>query len=96
MSKLEAKFSALLKNISQRETEMNQYLNEVVVAQNHGGVVMMTLLQMLSEKGLLNKEEIEERIEQNQKLALDEDGNCVIALTSLLDRGEQTNGDGAG
>ena len=94
--KLEAKFSKLIKDIAAREREVHEYLNEVVVAQNRSGVVLMTLFQMLIEKGLLDREEIEKRFEQNQQLALDGDGNCVIELRSLLDMGGQTDEDGGG
>lgn len=97
MSKIQSKFSQLLKRIADRDAEVHEYLSEVVKAQNLSGIVMMTLFQMLAERGVLDKEEIEARVEQNKKLALDEDGNCVIPLMSLLEKtGGQTDGNGGG
>jgi len=97
MAKLESKFAKLLAEITKTNQGVNEYLNEVVLAQNKSGVVMMTLFEMLIEKGVLDKDEIEARVAQNEKLALDEDGNCIIALTSLLDKtGGKTDGDKGG
>lgn len=84
MAKLQAKFSKLIEAVTENEKEVHSHLNEVALAQNQSGVLMMTLLQMLIEKDFLTKEEVETRFEENKKLVLDEDGGCVKALSSLL------------
>ena len=97
MTKIQSKFAKLLKDVAENNQEMREYVGEVVQAQNLSGVVVMTIFQMLIEKGVLDKAEIEARVEQNLKLALDEDGGCKIPLTSLLDKtGGQTDGDAGG
>lgn len=87
MTKLQAKFSKLIKAVTENEQEVHTHLNEVTTAQNRGGVLIMTLLQLLLEKEIVSKEELAERFEQNQKAVLDEDGGCKIPLSSLLDKG---------
>jgi hypothetical protein len=97
MTKLQSRFAKLLDSVAQSQQEVSEHLNEVTAAQNLSGVVVMTIFQMLIEKGVLDKEEIEARVEQNKQLALDEDGGCIIPLTSLLDdTGGQTDGDKGG
>lgn len=85
MSKLQAKFAKLMERVAKNNEEVSEYLGEVVQAQNMSGIVVMTLFQMLIEKGVMTKEEIEARVEKNRGVALDAEGGCQIPLTSLLD-----------
>ena len=84
MAKLEAKFSKLIKNIAHNEQEIREYLNDVTLAQNQSGVLVMTLLQMLIDEGVFTKEAIEERFDKNKELVLDGDGGCCAPLSTLL------------
>jgi len=59
-------------------------LDGIILAQNKSGVLTMTLLQLLMEKGLFTLEEIETRLTHNEGLALDEDGGCQIPLSQLI------------
>ena len=95
MSKLQAKFSKLIDAVTKNEREVHDHLNEITLAQNQSGVLVMTILQLLIDKGVVSREEVEKRFEQSKNIALDEDGGCQISLTSLLDGCESGgNGDG--
>jgi hypothetical protein len=72
-------------------SEVFEYLNELAVAQNRCGVTVMTCLQMLIEKGLLDGDEVQARFDKNLGVTLDEEGGCVIPLRTLLNKG---GGDG--
>jgi len=85
MTKLQAKFSKLIEAVTKNEQDVHEHLNEVTLAQNQSGVLVMSILQLLIEKGLVSREEVEDRFEKSKELALDEDGGCKISLTSLLD-----------
>lgn len=74
-----------LQNAARQSEETAQYLNEVVKAQNLTGVLVMTLLQMLMEKNMVTKNEIQRRFELNKSIALSDDGDCKIPLTKLLE-----------
>jgi len=74
-----------LQKAAERSEETEKYLSEVVKAQNISGVLVMTLLQTLVEKGVVTKEEVDRRFELNKTIALSEDGDCKIALSKLLE-----------
>lgn len=96
MTKLQAKFSKLIETVTKNEQDVHEHLNEVTMAQNQSGVLVMSVLQLLIEKGLVSREEVEQRFEQSKELALDETGGCKIPLSSLLDgaEGEQKDDNG--
>ena len=75
-------------NVGVKPSEVFEYVNEVVQAQNRGGVLTMTCLQLLIEKGMLSRDEVQQRFEANMQLALDEYGGCKIPLRSLLEKGD--------
>lgn len=77
-----------LQKAAERSEETEKYLSEVVKAQNVSGVLVMTLLQTLVEKGVVTKEEVDRRFELNKTIALSEDGDCKIALSKLLETPE--------
>jgi hypothetical protein len=86
-------------SVGVKPSEVFEYVNEVVQAQNRGGVLVMTCLQLLIEKGMLSRDEVQQRFEANMQLALDEDGGCKIPLRSLLEKGdgdEHTGGEATG
>jgi len=92
MAKLQAKFSKLIEAVSQNEREVHEHLNEIALAQNQSGVLLMSILQLLIDKGVLSREEVEQNFEKAKELTLDEDGGCKVPLSSLLpedDGGDQ-------
>lgn len=84
MNKHEKMLVALEKAAKQSE-EVAAYVEEVVKAQNLTGVLVMTLLQTMIEKGLVTKEEVDKRFELNKSIALTEKGDCRMGLRKLLD-----------
>ena len=83
----------ILEDVAKQNQETSAYLSDVVLAQNKSGVLVMTLLQMLIEKGILTKEEVEQREAENCQLVLDDDGGCVESLGTLLE--DEPEGDEA-
>jgi predicted transcriptional regulator len=84
MNQKEKVFVAL-QNAAKQSEETAQYLNEVVKAQNLTGVLVMTLLQMLLEKNMVTKAEIQRRFDLNKSIAISEDGDCKVSLSKLLE-----------
>lgn len=78
------KLRQAMERVVAQNLETQDFLNEVVIAQNKGGVLTMTLLQMLIEEGLLKKEEVEKRVNANELLVLSPEGDCKISLSTLL------------
>lgn len=74
-----------LQKAAERSEESEKYLAEVVKAQNTAGVLVMTLLQTMIEKGIVTKDEVDRRFELNKTIALSEEGDCKIPLSKLIE-----------
>jgi hypothetical protein len=88
MAKLQAKFSKLIETISKNEREVHEHLNEIALAQNQSGVLLMSILQLLIDKGVFNREEVEKNFDKAKELTLDESGGCKVPLSTLLSEAE--------
>jgi len=86
MPKPSANIENLLKGLQERFDESFKYGNELALAQTQTGVLVMTLLQMLSERGVLDLEEVHKRLEANKALVMSPEGDCVAPLSSLLEK----------
>ena len=82
-----------LGNVKSSLEDIRTDIDAVILAQNEGGVLVMTLIQLLSEKGLLSSEDIEERFDFNKASVLNEEGECEVPLSTLLTEGVNSDGD---
>lgn len=85
MNKIKKSIETCAGNIN----SMASAIEDVILAQNNLGVVSMTLMQVMIERGLITEDSIQERITANEKLVMDANGNCVKPLSTILDQ----NGD---
>jgi len=74
-----------LQKIAENQMILQNSMQEIILAQNKSGVLVMTLLQILIEKGIMTREEVESRVFANEEVALDKEGGCSIPLSTLLD-----------
>jgi hypothetical protein len=74
-----------LQNAAKQSDAIAETMEEVVKAQNITGVMAMTTLQLMLEKGMVTREEIDRRFDLNKAIVLTEDGGCKVALSKLLD-----------
>lgn len=80
----------LLTEIQKQIDESVKYGNDLAIAQTKSGVLVMTLLQLLSEKGILSLDEVHKRMEANEALVISPEGDCVAPLSSILEKGGST------
>jgi predicted transcriptional regulator len=89
MSSNKDKIVNALQKAAKESEELADYVGEVVKAQNMTGVLVTTLLQVMIEKGMVTKEEVDRRFELNKSIALSDNGDCNMPLSKLLDSAER-------
>ena len=92
MTKIEEVRKAL-KATQIRLAETEEYVSQMVLAQSKTAVLVMTLLQMMLEKNLFERSEVEKRLQANESLVMDEEGNCIAPMTSIIYGDDEKTGD---
>jgi len=86
----------VLEKMAKRQDDLHEYLNEIVAAQNELAVLVITIFQTFLVKGMVSLESFEKLFAENKSKTMNDEGECVNPVSSILYMDEKRNTDESG